>query len=184
MLVGGGTHEFTARIGRLFWGIMATVYSLSHAAYLWHLGPEIGAPAEGAGLVLFLLMLGQFNDVAQYCCGKALGGPKVVPRVSPGKTWSGMIGGAAMTTALAVLLGPLLTPFGVAGAAGAGTLIALSGFAGDIVVSAVKREAGVKDAGHIFPGHGGILDRADSLLLSAPLFFHFVRYLYLPGAMS
>jgi len=183
ILLGGGAQNFTARIGRLFWGIMATVYSLSHAAYLWHLGPKIGAPAGGAGLVLFLLLLVQFNDVAQFCCGKLLGGPKIAPRVSPGKTWSGLIGGVFVTTALAYLLGPLLTPFGDIGAAGAGALIALSGFVGDIVVSAVKRDAGVKDAGHILPGHGGILDRVDSLLLAAPLFFHFVRYLYVPGDM-
>jgi phosphatidate cytidylyltransferase len=107
-----------------------------------------------------------------------LGHRKVVPRVSPGKTVEGLLGGIAVTTALATTLAPLLTPFSPIESLGAGLLVALAGFLGDVVVSALKRDLGRKDSGTAIPGHGGVLDRVDSLTMTAPLFFHYLYYLH------
>lgn len=177
MVMIGETHEFLRAAGTVHWGLMMMVFSISHVAFLLVL-PETANPvAGGAGLVLFLVLLTELNDVAQYIWGKTFGRRRIIPRVSPNKTWAGFLGGVATTTALAMLLAPVLTPFDNRYAAMAGALIGLSGFVGDVVISSLKRDIGVKDSGSIIPGHGGILDRIDSLIYTAPLFFHFVRYL-------
>ncbi|MDN3719907.1 phosphatidate cytidylyltransferase [Roseibium salinum] len=103
---------------------------------------------------------------------------KIIPGVSPNKTWEGFLGGVATTFVLAIVTAPLVTPFDLAHAAAAGLLIPVAGFIGDVTVSALKRDLGVKDTGSLIPGHGGILDRIDSLTYTAPLFFHFTRYFY------
>ena len=141
---------------------------------------EYGVVAEpvGVGLVLFLVALTELNDIAQYVWGKTLGKRKVVPEVSPNKSWAGLIGGIGTTTFIATVLGCILTPMSITHSAIAGLLISTSGFFGDICISAVKRDIGIKDTGSMLPGHGGILDRVDSLTFTAPLFFHFVRYFY------
>ncbi|WP_457675082.1 phosphatidate cytidylyltransferase [Thiolapillus sp.] len=178
MVIIGETRDFLRAAGTLHWGLMTLVFSISHLAFLLVL-PAGGNPvAGGAGLVLYLVFLTQFNDVAQYLWGKALGRHRVIPRVSPNKTWEGFLGGLATTTVLALVLAPLLTPLDWPRALMAGLLIGLGGFIGDVTISALKRDIGVKDAGNLLPGHGGILDRIDSLTYTAPLFFHFVHYLY------
>lgn len=178
MVIIGETKEFLRAAGTLHWGIMIMVFSLSHVAYLLVL-PEPNNPAAGsAGLVLYLVFLTQFNDVAQYLWGKALGRHKIVPNVSPNKTWEGFFGGVATTTVLAVLLAGLLTPLSLPAAFLGGCLISAAGFAGDVTISALKRDIGIKDSSNLLPGHGGIMDRIDSLTYTAPLFFHFVHYLY------
>jgi phosphatidate cytidylyltransferase len=141
----------------------------------------LGATAAllgGPALVLYLVFLTQFNDVAQFLFGKSFGRHKVVPKVSPGKTWEGLLGGVATTVTLAVVLAPWLTPLRRAESVAAGVMIGLGGFLGDIVISALKRDLGIKDSGSLLPGHGGILDRIDSLTYTAPLFFHYVYYLH------
>ena len=178
MILVGETKAFLRAAGTLHWGLMTMVFSISHVAFLLVL-PESGNPITGgAGLVLYLIFLTQFNDVAQYLWGKMLGRHKVIPKVSPNKTWEGFIGGVTTTTVLAVLLAPVLTPFSWQIALLAGLIIGLAGFIGDVTISALKRDIGVKDSGSLLPGHGGILDRIDSLTYSAPLFFHFVFFLY------
>ncbi len=177
MVLLGATDGFIRSAGTILWGLMTTVFGLSHAAYLLVL-PATVAPAGGAGLLLFLVLLTQGNDIAQYLWGKTLGGPKAVPAVSPGKTWAGLLGGVATTTALAMLLGPWLTPLSGWTLAASGVLIGVFGFVGDLTVSAVKRDLGIKDTGCLLPGHGGILDRVDSLTYTAPLFFHYLYYLH------
>ncbi|GBE08159.1 phosphatidate cytidylyltransferase [bacterium BMS3Abin11] len=178
MIMIGETKAFLRAVGTLHWGLMTMVFSISHVAFLLIL-PASGNPvAGGAGLVLYLVFLTQFNDVAQYLWGKMLGKHKVIPKVSPNKTWEGFIGGVSTTTGLAVLLAPILTPFSWQVAVLAGMLIGLAGFIGDVTISALKRDIGVKDSGSMLPGHGGILDRIDSLTYTAPLFFHFVFFLY------
>lgn len=178
MLIVGETQGFLKAIGTLHWGLMATVFSVSHAAFLLVL-PAAGNPiGGGAGLLLFLLILTEANDVAQYVWGKLLGRFKVIPSVSPGKTWEGLIGGVVTTAALSAALAPWLTPLTLQHAFIVGLLLGVAGFIGDITVSAIKRDLGIKDSGATLPGHGGILDRLDSLTYTAPLFFHFVRYLY------
>ncbi|MCV6604890.1 MAG: phosphatidate cytidylyltransferase [Porticoccaceae bacterium] len=177
MVLVGATRRFLQAAGTVHWGLMMTVFTLSHMAFLLVL-PGGGRSAEGAGLVLFLLLLTQFNDVAQYCWGKMLGRRKIVPSVSPNKTWEGFVGGLITTSCLALLLAPVLTPIEGWHSLIAGAVVSIAGFFGDVVISAVKRDIGVKDAGATIPGHGGVLDRVDSLTFTAPLFFHFTRYLY------
>lgn len=178
MVTLGETAGFLHAAGSLHWGLMLTVFNLSHLAYLLVL-PEATNPAGGgAGLVLFLMFLTQFNDVMQYVWGKAFGRHRIIPKVSPNKTWEGFIGGVATTTLLAWVLAPLLTPLSGWQAPAAGLLIGLAGFTGDVNLSALKRDLGVKDSGSLIPGHGGILDRLDSLTFTAPLFFHFLYYLH------
>jgi phosphatidate cytidylyltransferase len=178
MVMIGETREFLHAAGTLHWGLMTLVFSISHVAYLLVLPPIAGFSAGGAGLVLFLVFLTQFNDVSQYIWGKLLGRHKIIPKVSPNKTWQGFLGGVFTTTLLSVLLSGLLTPMNLNHAIAAGLLISIGGFIGDVTVSALKRDIGVKDSGSMLPGHGGILDRIDSLTYTAPLFFHFIYYFY------
>jgi phosphatidate cytidylyltransferase len=156
---------------------MTTVFSLSHAAFLLVLPAEKNL-AGGAGLLFFLVFLTQFNDVAQYTWGKLFGQHPVVPKVSPKKTQEGLLGGVLTTVLMAWIIAAYLTPLTHQQALVAGILIGLGGFLGDVVISAIKRDIGVKDSGNIIPGHGGIMDRVDSLTFSAPLFFHFIYYLH------
>jgi phosphatidate cytidylyltransferase len=178
MVLRGRTEGFLKAAGTLQWGLMTTVFSLSHLAFLLVLPDDGPAEPMGVGLVLYLLSLTEINDVAQYLWGKSCGRRKVVPDVSPNKTWAGLAGGVATTTVLALLLAPALTPLSGWHALLVGVLIGVAGFFGDICVSAVKRDIGIKDTGDLLPGHGGILDRVDSLTFTAPLFFHFMRYYY------
>ncbi|WP_020561804.1 phosphatidate cytidylyltransferase [Methylosarcina fibrata] len=178
MILIGETQGFLRAIGTLHWGLMITVFSLSHMAYMLVL-PAAANPAGGRmGLLIFLVVLTELNDVAQYLWGKTFGRRKISPKVSPNKTVAGFVGGVATTVLLAVLFAPYLTPLSFAASLAAGTLIGLGGFVGDVTISALKRDLGVKDSGSLLPGHGGILDRLDSLTYTAPLFFHFVHYLY------
>jgi phosphatidate cytidylyltransferase len=183
MVMIGETNGFLTAVGTLYWGLMTTVYSLSHLGALLLLPHQGGSVwrselTGGVSLVLYVAVLTQLNDVMQYVWGKALGKSKVVPSVSPGKTWAGLIGGVCTTIVLSVALAPLLTPLTRLESALAGAIIGLGGFIGDITVSAVKRDLHQKDSGTMLPGHGGILDRVDSLTYTAPLFFHLVRYLH------
>ena len=159
---------------------MMTVFTLSHMAMLLVAGDAVNPVAGGLGLLFFLVMLTQFNDVAQFTWGKLFGRHKVTPSVSPKKTWEGLLGGIATTTLVGALSGPYLTPMDWQWSALAGLVASIAGFLGDITMSAMKRDLGVKDASGLIPGHGGILDRVDSLTYAAPVFMHFFRYFFFP----
>lgn len=174
----GETKGFLRAAGTLNWGLMTTVFSLSHAAYLLSLPGVENPEAGGAGLLLFLVLMTQLNDVCQYLFGKLFGRHRIVPSVSPGKTWEGFLGGVAATVLTSAVLAPYLTPLDGWLAPAVGGAIAIAGFVGDVVMSAVKRDLGVKDSSGMIPGHGGILDRVDSLTYTAPVFFHIMIYLY------
>lgn len=176
MVAIGNTRGFLHSVSVMHWGMMMTVFALSHVAFLLVL-PKEGA-REGSLLVIFLVALTELNDIAQYLWGKSLGKIKVTPTVSPNKTLAGLLGGIGTTMLLATILGPVLTQMNWLYSLGAGMIIGVGGFCGDVVMSAIKRDAGVKDTGNLLPGHGGILDRLDSLMYTAPLFFHFYYYLY------
>lgn len=176
MVIAGDTQGFLRTASQLHWGLMTTVFAFSHVASLLVLPAD--SKQTGALLVLFVVGLTAFNDVAQYLWGKSLGRIKVTPRVSPNKTLAGLLGGIVTTALAATLLGPIMTPLSWPMASLAGFIIALTGFCGDVVMSAIKRDVGVKDSGTLLPGHGGLLDRLDSLIFTAPVFFHFVRYFY------
>lgn len=179
MIVIGENKGFLRTMGSVHWGLMIMVFGLSHLAYLLVLPGSTGTNAiVGAGLVLYIVILTQCNDVAQFVWGKLLGKHKVIPKVSPNKTWEGLIGGVLTTVLLSYVLAPLLTPLTLPSAIFAGLLIGITGFIGDVNISSLKRDLNIKDSGKIIPGHGGILDRVDSLTYTAPLFFHFIRYFY------
>lgn len=178
MIVIGETQNFLKSLATMHWGLMTTVYSLGHVAYLLILGEERNLKGGGPGLMLFLVAFTQLNDVAQFLWGKSLGKHKVSPTVSPNKTYEGFLGGVLTTTLLCMLAAPMLTPFSQLHAFYAGLILSMGGFIGDLTISAVKRDLGVKDSGTLLPGHGGILDRIDSLTYTAPLFFHFTRWFY------
>jgi phosphatidate cytidylyltransferase len=188
----GKTKGFLVDVAVEMWGVMLLVFCLSHAALLFAL-PQATNPVAGAsGWFLFLVILTETNDIAQALWGRRFGKHAVTPRVSPHKTWEGLILGVATTVLLAMMLGSLLTPldeipiFGKGDTAitlplfwsvVAGLIIAIGGFFGDITMSAVKRDAEVKDSGTMLPGMGGVLDRIDSLTFTAPLFFFFIYFL-------
>jgi phosphatidate cytidylyltransferase len=186
----GITEGFVQTTAALHWGLMTAVFSVSHAAYLLVLEPgaaprfpprgtdEMADGSLGAGLLLFLILLTELNDILQYLWGRSLGRARITPNVSPNKTWAGFLGGVGTTTLLAALLGPWLTFMDIQRSTLGGLLIALAGFAGDLSISAVKRDLGVKDSSAALPGHGGILDRIDSLTYTAPAFFHYVWHCY------
>jgi phosphatidate cytidylyltransferase len=111
----------------------------------------------------------------QYTAGKLWGRRPIAPTLSPGKTLEGTVLGIAGATVIGTALYPL-TPFTVLQAAGLSLVIAVMGFCGGLVMSAIKRDRGVKDWGATIPGHGGILDRIDSVVFSAPVFFHLTRF--------
>lgn len=177
MILIGETKGFIKSAGILHWSVMLTVFFVSHIAYLLVL-PENNILAGGVGLVIYLLFATQFNDVCQYIWGKMLGKHKILPKVSPNKTWEGFIGGLITVTTVSGFIAPLLTPLTMMQGHGAGFIIAISGFVGDVVLSSVKRDLHIKDSGHLIPGHGGILDRMDSLIYTAPIFFHYLYYLH------
>lgn len=179
MVLSGETKGYLKAAGTIHWGLMTCVFAISHAAALLTLPDEAHpAIAGGAGLLLYLMFLTEGNDVAQYVWGKMFGKRKVVPTVSPNKTLEGLLGGVGTTTVFAVALAPLLTPLCFTDSILAGLLIGFAGFLGDTSISAIKRDIGLKDSSSLIPGHGGILDRIDSLTFTAPLFFHFIRYFY------
>ncbi|MFH2137248.1 MAG: phosphatidate cytidylyltransferase [Candidatus Omnitrophota bacterium] len=178
MVLIGKTEGFLNAAGTLHWGLMTTIYSISHVSFLLVMPQISGLVAGNGGWVLYLVFLTQFNDVAQYITGKMFGAHKIIPKVSPNKTYEGFIGGVIVTCVLAFFIAPILTPLSAVHSVMTGLIISVAGFIGDVSISALKRDMGVKDSGTMLPGHGGILDRIDSLTYTAPLFFHFVRYFY------
>jgi phosphatidate cytidylyltransferase len=171
----GRTEGYLATVGIVHWGMVVCVYNIGYIAFLMRV-PDAEAPAGGAGLVFFLIFITQLNDVAQYCWGKAFGKTKITPTVSPNKTWEGAIGGWLTTAVVFYLLAPYFTPLTPTHAAIMGVIVPMSGFFGDITMSAVKRDLGVKDTSRLIPGHGGVLDRLDSLTFAAPVYFHLLAY--------
>jgi len=176
LVLKGDTDGITKSMSMLQWTLMLTVFGLSHMAYLLSLPDIDGFDSGGRGLLLFLVFLTEINDVMQFTWGKLLGKNKIIPKVSPNKTWEGFIGGLICTTGIGFMLA-FLTPLSTYQVLFVSFMVALAGFIGDIVMSAIKRDIGVKDTGSTIPGHGGVLDRIDSLAYTAPTFFHLVYYI-------
>ena len=174
--VEGDTANFLERSAKIQFGLMVCVYCLSHAPALLLLKIP-GFEGHDARLLLYLVIVDQMSDVLQYVWGKLIGKHKIAWRVSPNKTWEGFVGGVLSATALGTALW-WATPFTPLQSAGMSLTICLLGFAGGLVMSAIKRDIGIKDFGVVIEGHGGILDRIDSLCFAAPVFFHLVRYYF------
>ena len=179
MVMSGQTKGFLGRAASIQWGLVTCVYCLSYAPALINLDLN-GFQGRGANLLLFLVIVVQISDVAQYITGKLFGKHHIAPHISPNKTVEGFIGGLIVATGVATGL-YWITPFKPWLAAILGLIIVLMGFAGGLVMSAIKRDRGVKDFGTLIKGHGGIMDRFDSVTFAAPVFFHLVRFLF-PGA--
>lgn len=174
----GDTDDFLARTAKVQWALMLTVYCISHAPALLLLRIP-GFEGRSVLLLFFLVAVVQASDVLQYICGKLWGRRKIAPLVSPSKTWEGFLGGGALATLLGAALYPV-TPFTPVEAGALALCIVLAGFCGGLVLSAMKRSMGAKDWGRMIEGHGGALDRMDSVTFAAPLFFHLVNYVFVP----
>jgi phosphatidate cytidylyltransferase len=175
-VLAGDTHDFLARCAKIQWGVMICLYCLSYAPALLLL--EIpGYAGSEALLIVYLLLIVQLSDVLQYVFGKLFGRTKLAPRVSPSKTVEGLVGGGLSATAIGGALYPL-TPFTWTQSTMMAFVIVAMGFLGGLTLSAVKRSLGAKDWGVMIEGHGGMLDRLDSVTFAAPVFFHLTRFYF------
>lgn len=172
----GDTERFLERAAKIQWGLMVCVYCVSHTPALLMLQIP-GFEGQNAKLLMFLVVVDQLSDVFQYVWGKLLGRHKIAPQVSPNKTVEGFVGGVATAVGVGAALW-WATPFTPWQAAGLSLVICVMGFSGGLVMSAIKRDRGVKDFGTMIEGHGGMLDRIDSVCFAAPVFFHLVRYFF------
>lgn len=172
----GDTDAFLNRIAETQWALMICVFAASHVPALLTLQIP-GYEGKSILLIAFLVFTVQFSDVMQYVWGKLLGRRKIAPQLSPSKTWEGFVGGT-LTASLAGAGLWWLTPFTPLQAFGMALVITMLGFLGGIVMSAIKRDKGVKDWGHLIAGHGGFIDRLDSVVFSAPIFFHLTRWFW------
>jgi phosphatidate cytidylyltransferase len=170
----GSTDSFLARVSETQWALMIAVFCVSHVPALLTL-QIAGFEGRNVLLIAWLVFVVQLSDVLQYTWGKLLGRHPVAPRLSPSKTWEGLIGGVLSATLAGASLW-WITPFSFTQAFGMGLIVTLMGFCGGLVMSAIKRDRGVKDWGHLIEGHGGFIDRLDSVMFAAPIFFHVVRY--------
>lgn len=178
MVIYGETRGFLKALGTLNWGVLITVYSLGHLAYLLVLPSQVNPIAGGLGLFLFLTLIAQLNHIGQYLFGKLFDHPKLRLKVSKSRNWGSLIGTLILTPILSWLIAPQLTPFDDLVSLSIGLIIALGGFVGYITMSAVKSDLQLADRGTMTPGHGGVLNRIEMLIISAPIFFHLVSYLY------
>jgi phosphatidate cytidylyltransferase len=177
--MGGDYKRFLERTAKIQAGLLICVYCLSYASALLKLAlPEDLGPGANARLLLFFVLMVQLSDALQYAWAQIPSRHVIAPAIHPTKTWEGLLGGTASVT----LLGGILwwaTPFQGSSwwmAAAMSLVIALMGFAGGLTLSAIKRDRGVRDYGTLVEGHGGVLDRIDSLCFAAPVFFHFTLY--------
>lgn len=170
----GDTDHYLIRIAEVQWALMICVFCTSHVPALISLDIP-GYEGRNVLLIAFLVIVVQISDVLQYVWGKLLGRTRIAPKLSPSKTVEGFVGGALSATLIGAGLS-WMTPFTPLQAALLSLVIVMLGFFGGLVMSAIKRDRGVKDWGHLIAGHGGFIDRLDSVVFSAPIFFHVVRY--------
>lgn len=170
------TENFLKRVAETQWALMITVFAASHVPALLNLSIE-GFEGRNILLIAYLIFVVQFSDVAQYVIGKLCGKRLLAPELSRSKTWEGSVGGIALATLVGAFLW-WLTPFSFLQSALMSLIISLMGLAGFLVMSAIKRDKGVKDWGHYIQGHGGLIDRLDSVVFAAPVFFHLTRFFW------
>lgn len=174
--IGEDTEHFLERTAKIQWAVFVTVFCISHAPALLLLKIP-GYAGQDALLLFYLILVVQISDVLQYVFGKLFGKHKIAPVVSPSKTVEGFVGGAGSAIAVGGAMW-WITPFSPLQSMGMAFIIVLMGFLGGLVLSAVKRSMGAKDWGSMISGHGGMLDRMDSVSFAAPIFFHLTRYFF------
>jgi phosphatidate cytidylyltransferase len=168
---------YVQRVSLAAWGFLMFGVGLGYVANFANVA-DLGNGADYRAIVFLVISGVAMNDVLAYCVGKTLGGRKLVPHTSPGKTVSGSLGAIVLATPMIavmahyVLRGTPADRLDVLVTLGVG--ISLLGQLGDLVISSIKRDVGIKDTGHVIPGHGGILDRFDSLILVPPALFHYL----------
>lgn len=165
--------------------IATTLFGLMYVPYLLNFVQKINyfpllTPGDGAYYVLFFLLVTKFSDTGAYVFGSLFGRHKMIPRISPGKTWEGFAGAVVTSVGASLVLAHFaqahLLGMTVTHAAILGVILGLGAVVGDLIESLFKREAGAKDSGALFPGIGGILDLLDSLLFNAPLMYLYLRH--------
>jgi phosphatidate cytidylyltransferase len=129
------------------------------------------SPSLNQSWLFYLFVVTALNDIGQFVSGKSFGSQKIAQRISPNKTWEGLVGGMLVSTVVSVALGSYLELGGMPFLAALALPLSLGGFAGDLLFSAAKRYFGIKDFSTLIPGHGGMLDRVDSLVITAPLLY-------------
>jgi phosphatidate cytidylyltransferase len=174
----GSAQDFLRSSALVIWGVLVAIVALGHLALLVAMPASLAYIAGGPGLLLFLVFVCQIGDVAQYIAGKTLGRRRAVPAISPNKTVAGYAVGLAATTLASALLAPYLTPIGTGEGIAVGVALGLLSCLGGLTISALKRDLGLKDMGGLLPGHGGALDRADSLVFAAPFFYHYLALVH------
>jgi phosphatidate cytidylyltransferase len=152
-------------------GFIYLGWMLSHVGFLAN-------SRHAYGYLLFLLFAVEGNDIAAFISGKLFGRRKLRTQISPNKTLGGSLGALAVSLALPWLLWFSFPHFGPLQLVLTGLIVGIGGQLGDLAISFIKRDIGVKDMGALIPGHGGLLDRIDSLIFAGPLFFHMVRWFY------
>lgn len=172
----GDTRDIFIRIAESQWALMICVYAVSHVPALLTLRIE-GYEGRGVLLIAFLVIVVQIADVLQLTWDRLIGRHLIAPTVSASRSWEGMVFGTASATMVGTALF-WITPFSPWQAALMSLAITVMGYSGALVLNAVKRDRGVKDWGHLIPGHGGFIDRMDSVLFAAPIFFHLTRYFW------
>lgn len=170
----GNPKDFLVRVSETQWALMVCIFCVSHIPAILSLQIP-GFEGRNVILIAYLIFIVQLSDVMQYVWGKLIGRTPIAPTLSPSKTWEGFVGGSLTATAVGTLLW-WMTPFTMLQALGMCLLLTLMGFFGGLVMSAIKRDRGVKDWGHLIAGHGGFIDRLDSVIFAAPIFFHITRY--------
>ena len=197
LLVQGDSEGYIRSAGGLLWGLLFLGYGVSHAALLMVLPASSVGPMGPAGWFLFLVILTETDDIFQAVVGRMFGRHKrhrISPVISPNKTWEGFFGGMLVIVVLAPLIAPWLTSLGqvpgplalseslrpIVGPILIAILISIAGFFGDINMSAIKRDSGVKDSSKLLPGMGGVIDRVDSLTMTAPMYVYFLTWWMAP----
>jgi len=176
MAMSGDTDGFLERVTKIQWGVLITVYCISYVPAILLLDVH-GDANQKLLLIIYLLLVVQISDVLQYVFGKLFGKHAIAPRVSPSKTVEGFVGGGLSAIAIGTALWRI-TPFTPLQACAMSAVIVVTGFFGGLSLSAAKRSLGAKDWGSMIEGHGGMLDRFDSVSFAAPVFFHLCRYYF------
>ncbi len=174
----GDFKRYLERVAKIQSGLMICVYCLSFAPALLYLENK-EHPGVNYPLLFFFIFMVQMGDALQYVWSKLVGKHVIVATISPNRTWEGFAGGVASNTLLGAALWWAIPPFKPWQAAGMALLVSIMGFAGGLTMSAIKRDRGVKDYGTLVEGHGGILDRIDSICFAAPVFYHITRMMFL-----
>lgn len=178
MVIMGDTDGFLRAWSMLGWGIITTVYTLGFLASTLVLPALENRMNDGIGLALFLVTLAQINHTAHYLFGRYFTHPNLMIKVSQTRNWGSMLGGILITIPLAWLLAPLITPFSRVDAIWIGMLISASSFIGYIILSAIKTSLNLRDRGSMTPGRGGVLNRIDTFVYAAPLYYYIVQFFY------